>query len=486
MTPLSGGEEPLIALVDDDPSILLSASIVLRGAGVGRILTVEESRSLLPLMENTEIAAVVLDLVMPHPTGEELLPQIVQRHPETPVIVMTATDEVSIAVGCMKDGAFDFLVKPVEENRFVACVRKALEWRGLRRQVGALKRSLLSGRLEHADAFASMVTVSPKMRALFQYVESIANTTEPVLITGETGVGKELIAEALHRVSGRSGELVPVNAAGLDDALFADTLFGHRKGAYSGAEESRTGLIARAARGTLFLDEIGDLGQTSQVKLLRLLQERKYYPLGSDVARVSDARILCATHRDLEAMMAEGRFRSDLYFRLQVHRIEIPSLRERPEDIAPLARHFLAEAARSLNREVPELPDDFFMRLVSGHFPGNVRQLRALIFDAVARSGRGELPMDSFGKALRTTAAPASFVVQQTPLKVTGGGGLFRGIGGRLPTLKEAERELIEEALLRSGGNQGVAANFLGISRQALNQRLRKKKGGEEEAMDAV
>ncbi|MBF0628312.1 MAG: sigma-54-dependent Fis family transcriptional regulator [Magnetococcales bacterium] len=478
MTSSAISEEPVIVLVDDDPSILLAASFVLRGAGVGRIITLEESRDLLPLMATQEVSTVVLDLVMPHLSGDELLPRLVQRYPETPVIVMTATDEVSTAVGCMKDGAFDFLVKPVEENRFVACVRKALEWRGLRRQVGALKRSLLSGRLEHADAFAAIVTASPKMRAVFQYVESIAQTAEPVLITGETGVGKELIAEALHRVSGRSGALVPVNAAGLDDALFADTLFGHKKGAYSGAEESRTGLIAQAARGTLFLDEIGDLGHSSQVKLLRLLQERKYYPLGSDVARVSDARILCATHRDLEAMMAEGRFRSDLYFRLQVHRIEIPPLRERPEDIAPLAHHFLAEAAESLNRELPDTPPGLFSLLASGHYPGNARQLRAMIFDAVARADRhGPLPLDPIRKALRNNSE--STVIAPVPLAVEGSG-LFRGVADRLPTLKEMENELVAEALVRSGGNQGVAAHFLGISRQALNQRLRKKRDEED------
>ncbi|MBF0270857.1 MAG: sigma-54-dependent Fis family transcriptional regulator [Magnetococcales bacterium] len=474
MNALALPEEPLIVLVDDDPSILISASFVLRGAGVGRIVTLEDSRALLPLMERQEVCAVVLDLVMPHLSGDVLLPRLVQRHPETPVIVMTATDEVSTAVGCMKDGAFDFLVKPVEENRFVACVRKALEWRGLRRQVGALKRSLLSGRLEHADAFASIVTVSPKMRAVFQYVESIAPTTEPVLITGETGVGKELIAEAIHRVSGRSGELVPVNAAGLDDALFSDTLFGHKKGAYSGAEENRTGLIAKATRGTLFLDEIGDLGQGSQVKLLRLLQERKYYPLGSDVPRVSDARILCATHRDLEGMMAEGRFRSDLYFRLQVHRIEVPSLRERLEDIVPLARHFLAEAAQSLGREIPETPAGLFALLASGHYPGNARQLRAMIFDAVARAGPGEvLPMEALRKSIRANVGGVALVSEPMVME---GSGWFRGVTGRLPTLKEVEFDLIVESMRRAGGNQGVAANFLGISRQALNQRLRKKK----------
>lgn len=462
--------EPVIALVDDDSSLLLSASVLLRSAGFGNIITIEDSRKILPLLETTEISTVVLDLVMPYIAGDELLPQIVHRYPETPVIVMTATDEVSTAVGCMKDGAFDFLVKPVDETRFIACIKKALEWRGLRQQVGALKRSLLSGQLEHADAFSPIVTGSIKMRAVFQYMESIARTGEPVLITGETGVGKELIAEALHRVSGRSGELVCINVAGLDDALFSDTLFGHKKGAYSSAEESRTGLIARAAQGTLFLDEIGDLSHASQIKLLRLLQERKYYPLGSDVPKVSDTRILCATNRDPDKMMADGCLRPDLYFRLQVHRIEIPPLRERQEDIPLLISYFLGEATRNMHKEPPEIPTQLYSLLTTCRFPGNIRQLRALIFDAVARMNKGVLPLEPFQKAAQASPGIASFSIPMDQKA------LFGNLTGRLPTLKEVEQDLVLEALTRANGNQGIAANFLGISRQALNQRLRKKK----------
>ncbi|MBF0182647.1 MAG: sigma-54-dependent Fis family transcriptional regulator [Magnetococcales bacterium] len=465
--------EPLIALVDDDASMLYAARVLLRSAGFSNIAVLEDSRAILPMLETTDVAVVVLDLVMPHIGGDRLLPQIVHRHPETPVIIMTATDEVATAVECIKGGAFDFLVKPVDENRFVSCLRKALEWRDLRRQVGALKRSLLTGRLEHEAAFVPIVTGHPKMRALFQYMESIAGTNEPVLITGETGVGKELIAEALHRVSGRGGELVPVNVAGLDDALFSDTLFGHKKGAYSGAEENRTGLIARAGQGSLFLDEIGDLGHASQVKLLRLLQERKYYPLGSDVPRVSDARILCATNRDPDKMMVDGHFRSDLYFRLQVHRIEIPPLRERPEDIPLLADHFLREAAREMRKEVPEPSEEIYDLLEACRFPGNVRQLRALIYDAVARAHQGHLPLEPFRQAAKSAPGPSRSVFR---LAGEGSGGLFRNVAGRLPTLQEAEQELVEEAMTRAKGNQGVAAGFLGISRQALNQRLKKKR----------
>ncbi len=373
------------------------------------------------------------------------------------------------AVACMKEGAFDYLVKPVEESRFVSSVKRALELRALRRQVGALKHSLITDRLEHGEAFSSIVTVSRKMRSLFQYLEAIAGSSEPVLITGETGSGKELLAEAVHRLSSLKGEFVPVNMAGLDDTLFSDTLFGHRRGAYSGADTAREGMVARAAGGTLFLDEIGDLTLASQVKLLRLLQERQYYPLGSDMAKISDARILCATHRDLNARMAEEAFRSDLYYRLSVHQVDVPPLRERKEDIPVLLAFFAAEAADSLEKKPIEAHPELLTLLANYHFPGNVRELRAMVFDAVARHKSGPvLAVKSFRKTIKNqiTATP---VGKQT-IDST-------GPDGRFPTLKEAERLHIEEALLRAGGNQGTAAALLGISRPALNRRLARMKG---------
>ena len=266
----TGNSFPVV-LVDDESTVLLSSGMILRSAGREEVLSVEDSRDLLPLLAEREAAVVVLDLFMPYISGTQLLPQIIREHPELPVIVMTATQEVETAVACMKEGAFDYLVKPAEESRFVSSVKRALEMRALRRQMDALKRSLMTDQLKHGEAFSSIVTVSRRMRSLFQYLEAIAGSGEPVLIMGETGSGKELLAEAVHRLSGRSGEFVPVNVAGLDDTLLSDTLFGHRKGAFSGADTARDGMVARAAGGTLFLDEIGDLSLVSQVKLLRLL-----------------------------------------------------------------------------------------------------------------------------------------------------------------------------------------------------------------------
>jgi len=359
----------------------------------------------------------------------------------------------------------------VEESRFVSSVKRALELRALRRQVVALKHSLMSDHLEHSEAFAHIVTASRRMRALFQYLEAIAGSGEPVLITGETGSGKELLAEAVHRLSGRKGAFVPVNVAGLDDTLFSDTLFGHRKGAFSGADATREGMVARAGGGTLFLDEIGDLTAASQVKLLRLLQERQYYPLGSDVAKMSDARVLCATHRDLDARMAEERFRSDLFFRLSVHQVDIPPLRERKEDIPSLTAFFIEQAAESLDKKPPEAAAELLTLLANYHFPGNVRELRSMVFDAVARHKSGPtLSAKSFRKAVKATQAKG------IPADANQGEAPAVSADGKFPTLKEAEWMHIQQALQRAGGNQGTAAALLGISRPALNRRLARQK----------
>ena len=459
----SGDPLPVI-LVDDESTVLLSSRMILGSAGIKNVHTVEDSRELMPLLAGQEVAAVVLDLFMPYLSGTQLLPEIVREHPDIPVIVMTASQEIETAVVCMKEGAFDYLVKPVEESRFVSSIKRALELRALRRQMGALKRSLISDQLEHSEAFSSIITASRKMRSLFQYLEAVSGSSEPVLITGETGTGKELLAESVHRLSGRGGEFVAVNVAGLDDALFSDTLFGHRKGAFSGAETSRDGMVARAAGGTLFLDEIGDLTPASQVKLLRLLQEGQYFPLGSDVAKVSDARILCATHRDLGSRIAEETFRSDLFYRLSVHQVDIPPLRQRREDIPALVTFFSAEAAASLDKKAPEASPELLNLLENYHFPGNVRELRAMIFDALARHKSGPvLAAKSFRKTIKQqlNGAPGGTKKNATDDR-----------DGRFPTLKEAERLHIEEALRKAGGNQGTAAALLGISRPALNRRL--------------
>jgi DNA-binding NtrC family response regulator len=457
-----------ILLVDDEPQILLISSVVLRTAGINNFTTVGDSREVMPLLALKDFSLIVIDLSMPHVSGHELLNEINSSFPQVPVIVVTATDDLDTAVDCMRSGAFDYLVKPVDMNRFLTSVKKALEMSALKKEVSSLKQYLLTDQLEHEAVFSQIITASKKMRSLFQYIEAIASSHQPVLITGETGVGKELIAAAIHELSGREGPFLAVNIAGLDDTIFSDTLFGHKKGAYTGAEDARDGLVLQASGGTLFLDEIADLKETSQVKLLRLLQERKYFPLGSDIAKQSDARFVVATNRDIQAMISDGRFRKDLYYRLRGHQINIPPLRERTEDIELLLNHFFEEAAISLGKTRPSYPRELITLLTTYQFPGNIRELRSMVFDAVARHRSGIVSMDSFKEVIRYDSAI------NVPDFSSGArtADLLTGIFGKFPTLKEAEDFLISEAMRLSKNNQGIAASLLGLTRQALNKRL--------------
>ncbi|MFZ5776132.1 MAG: sigma-54-dependent transcriptional regulator [Thermodesulfobacteriota bacterium] len=457
-----------ILLVDDEEAWLHGFSLTLRSLGLNNIVCCQESTRVLELLAGQEVSVVVLDLTMPHLSGEELLPLIVQEHPQVPVIIITGLDLVDTAVQCMKLGAFDYFTKVTEEARLVAGVRRAIDFGRLRQENDQLKEHFLKDKLDQPEAFSRIITHNKAMRSIFQYMESIASTGEPVLISGETGVGKELIAQALHALSGRKGEFVPVNVAGLDDTMFADTLFGHKRGAFTGAEQSRRGLIDLAAGGTLFLDEIGDLSQASQIKLLRLLQEREYFPLGSDIPKRTDCRMIFATHRNLQEMQESATFRKDLYYRLHAHRIQIPPLRERLDDIPLLVDHFIDKAAERLGRKKPAYPKELFPLLGTYTFPGNVRELQNMVFDAVSKHKSRTLSMDSFKEYLRERRPGLEEEPRQPlPAKTP-----FSDLG-RLPSLKEVGYLLVLEALSRAGGNQAIAAEMIGVTRQALNWRLK-------------
>ena len=339
----------------------------------------------------------------------------------------------------------------------------------LRMELTSLKHHLLTDQLEHEEAFSPIVTRSKQMRAVFQYVEVIATSNQHVLITGETGVGKELIAKAIHTVSGRKGDFIAVNVAGLDDMMFSDTLFGHRKGAYTGADQTREGLIARASGGTLVLDEIGDLNESSQVKLLRLLQERTSYPLGSDVPRETDVRIVVATNQNIQDLISKGRFRKDLFYRLRAHQVHIPPLRERRDDIPLLLDYFLSEASKSLKKKRPTPTPELVQLLTAYDFPGNVRELRAMVYDAITRHKSGKLSLVSFREFIGKDYIG---VVSAGPSLTLDDTNALSRILGHFPTLKKIEQLLIAEALERSNRNQGTAASMLGMTRQALNKRL--------------
>jgi DNA-binding NtrC family response regulator len=318
------------------------------------------------------------------------------------------------------------------------------------------------------------VTRSRRMRALFQYLEVVARSPQPVLISGESGTGKELVARAIHRLSGCSGELVAVNLAGLDDALFSDTLFGHKRGAFSGADQLREGLIVKAADGLLLLDEIGDLADSSQVKLLRLIQEREFYPVGSDIPRKCDARIVCATNRDIRQLAEGGRFRNDLYYRLNVHHVALPPLRERKEDIPLLLDHFIGQAADSLGITPPSYPKELLELLAAYHFPGNVRELEGMVIDAVVRSNSRTLSQEPFRRFI--TAERRNLLSIPPAVDDVTRQRMLEGIWGYFPTLREAEELLIDLALKVARDNQGIAATMLGLKRQTLNMRLKARK----------
>jgi DNA-binding NtrC family response regulator len=363
------------------------------------------------------------------------------------------------------------MVKPVEENRMLSGIRRALELRELRRDYNSLKDSLIEHQPRRPEAFQHIITRNAIMRSLFQYAENVAPTPRPVLITGETGVGKELMAHAIHTLSSRTGPFIPVNISGVDDNLLSDTLFGHRKGAYTSAEDTRPGLIEEARHGTLFLDEIGDLSQASQIKILRLIQEGEYLPLGAANPQTTDTRIIAATNRNLEELQQHGRFRRDLYYRLQTHRIHIPPLRQRKEDIPLLINHFLEKTARALDRKAPAVPAQIIELLNTWHFPGNIRELEAMVFDALSHNTGPALSLTLF----RSRIAPG----HAHPHTVNAAAGNTDNPFHRcnpLPTLKEAASLLIEEALHRAGNNQRNAAALLGITPPSLNRRLKNMK----------
>ncbi|MHC1696838.1 MAG: sigma-54-dependent transcriptional regulator [Geobacteraceae bacterium] len=460
-----------ILLVDDEEHILNSSRLLLLSSGFSAVLTQSDSREVLPLLEKQPVSVIVLDLHMPKFSGVELLARLVNEYPHIPVILVTANDEVATIVECMRMGAFDYIIKPVEATRLVASVRKAMDHSNLSHEVASLKQRLLSDELQNPAVFAQIATGNKRMRALFQYVEVIAPTLQPTLITGETGTGKELFARAIHDLSGCKGEFIPLNVAGLDDNMFSDTLFGHRKGAFTGAEQNREGMVACAKGGTLFLDEIGDLDNSSQVKLLRLLQEKEYYPVGSDLLRKSDARIVMATNRNLPKLIAEGKFRNDLYYRLCAHQLQIPPLRERLEDIPLLLNHLLSKAAAAMNKKIPAYPPQLVVLLSIYSFPGNVRELEGMVFDALVRHVSGILSMESFRLATGDVRANAE-VEDAPPLE---GNNPLHALFGHFPTIGEVEDYLINEALKLAKNNQGIAANLLGMNRQTLNKRLKNR-----------
>lgn len=478
--------ESAILLLDDDEGLRKRVELLLAGAGIDNLVSTDDPGRAAALVAERSVGLVLLDLFMPGASGERLLREFSAAAPDLPVIVLTAASDTETVVRCMRAGAADYVVKPIDETRLMVSVWNALATLELRREARGFRDRVLEGKLERPTAFAAIVTQDPRMLALFKYVESVAPSRQPVLITGETGTGKELFARAVHEASGRAGPFVAVNVGGLDDTMFSDSLFGHRKGAYTGADSQRAGLLKEAANGTILLDEIGDLEPHSQIKLLRLLQEGEYYPLGSDSPLRSEARVVAATTRDLRAAAAAGDFRSDLFYRLQTHPVVIPPLRDRPGDLGLIVASLVAKSAGDLalpfsgQAEEAACAASIESALAGYDFPGNVRELESLVHDAVAGSRGGQVDVGALRKRVGRPGVPEA---RGELGAVSPQGGLAEGRSlpplaqtlaeGRIPTIEAAERELIRMAVESSSGNLSLAAATLGISRQTLYNRLR-------------
>ncbi|MCP4717862.1 MAG: sigma-54-dependent Fis family transcriptional regulator [Desulfobacteraceae bacterium] len=457
-----------VLLVDDEQTALDSMEMVLLSNGITNILKCRDSRNVLSMLDTCSVNLVLLDLVMPYLSGEELLEQITGKHPHIQVIIITGMDNVKTAVNCMKKGAFEYLVKPVDEYNLITNIKHALEVHELKMGLASLQSRFFSKKtFASPSVFDSIITKDPAMFQIFNYIEAIAGSRQPVTITGESGTGKELVARALHKADSGNKPFCSVNIAGFDDTLFSDALFGHVKGAFTGAGKIRQGFVEKAGNGVLFLDEIGDLSSGAQIKLLRLLQEKEYYPLGSDRVRPLEARIIAATNYDLRQQMQSGKFRKDLYYRLFTHSIQLPPLRERKHDIPLLLLHFIKKAAKDMQLDIPDFQDNLLFILQAYDFPGNIRELEAMVYDAVTTHDKNEkmLSLDSFENRMDKS------MIQNKTEDISLNKILFPDI---LPDLQTATSCLVQEAMHRSHNNQTLASRILGISQPALSKRLKK------------
>jgi len=437
-----------VLVVDDDAEIrgLLADALEHWGYRVALAGTAAEALELLPARA---FDAAFCDIRMPGTDGIELLRQLKRHDPSLEVVMMTGFPEVATAVEALKLGAYDYLTKPLHLDELRHLLGRVLERRLLQQEVHDL-RSRLGERL----GLEELVGVSPAMTRVKEMMVKVAATDSPVLIAGESGTGKELVAAGIHRLSPRSrGPFIPVNCGAIPADLLESELFGHVRGAFSGAVADTLGLFRSADGGTVFLDEVAELPAPLQVKLLRVLQEKEVRPVGSAKSHAVDVRVIAATNRRLEEAVREGSLRQDLFYRLDVVRVEIPPLRERKADIPALVAHFLHRFNRRFGREVTGIAPAAMAALMAHDFPGNVRELENLLERAYALGvGREITPGDLPSFSARPEAPPAA---------------------GELPTLAQAERTLILRALELYGHDKDRAARALGISRRTLYRRLK-------------
>jgi DNA-binding NtrC family response regulator len=468
MTERLKGTPPKILFVDDSMEFLEGIRFSLLANKDFEVVTLSDSRQALTYLSRDTYSAVFLDWIMPEPTGANLLPIIVETFPRLPVIIMTGLNDLDTAVNCMRQNAFDYITKPVDMNRLEMTINRAIEMNELSSQNKQMEEYLLGKPLINPDIFSDILTQNDKMQSIFKLIETISLSRYPVFIEGETGVGKELIAKAVHRASRVKGDLVALNIAAYDPQMIDDMLFGHQKGAFTGANGSREGFIAKAQGGTLFLDEIGDLSPECQIKLLRFLQEGEFHRLGSDAVHKSNARIIVASNKNFKDLMQKGKFREDLYHRLNNHKITVPPLRERREDILLLAKHYVAVAAKDVNKAAPRLSTELSHALINQDYPGNVRELINKVRSATVSNTSGVLTPEDFPDFKKFIASPIVQFKQFDSGQVS-----FYALFPSFPTIDEMEKLLVQEAMKKSGGKQNVTAELLGVCRQTVMKRMR-------------
>ena len=444
-----------ILVVDDDEGLLLSMKATLVSSGMPDPAIVSDGRRVMGLVRKHRFHLVLLDLIMPHLSGMEILQELKEEFPAIECVMVTAMEDVSSAVNAMKFGAYDYMVKPVSSEKLVIVINRALERYDLRHELALFQKSQTFSDLKNPAVFEGMVAKDEAMALVFHQAEAVAPTHYNVLITGESGTGKEMLARIVHTLSSRSkGPFVAVNVGAFSKTLLEDDLFGHSRGAYTGALTDKKGFFESAKGGTLFLDEITELEPALQGKLLRVIQERMLYRLGSTEARNVDVRIITATNRDIDEEVRKERFRGDVFYRLNTCHIHIPPLRERKKDILPLARHFLKIHATRNQKEIDSLAPDLANFLLNYPFPGNVRELENIIASAVLWEKESVLTLSS---ASDLASLSGSALTQNE----------------KLLTLAKVEEQHMKRILDLTGGNRTQTAKILGIGLRTLQRKLK-------------
>ena len=438
-----------ILIVDDEKNIRDGLAEAFQMEGY-KALTAGDGQTAMKMLEENYIDLVITDLKMPHISGMELLQYVKQNWPNVPVIIITAHGDIADAVKAMQQGALEFITKPLNLEHLLKLTKNALEMRQL-----SIKNEELREEVEAQQRISSIIGKSPAMRKVFDMIRKVAPTKASVLITGESGAGKELVADAIHNLSPRRDKpFIKVHCAALAESLLESELFGHEKGAFTGAQTRQRGRFELADTGSLFLDEIGEINQNVQIKILRVLQEKKFERVGGETTIEVDVRLIAATNRDLKAEIAAGRFREDLYYRLNVVNIHVPALRERREDIPLLAATFLHEFAQENGKPIEGFDQRAKQALYSYDWPGNVRELRNCIESAVVMASGKLITLDDLPPGPRSAQEKKEIHIPA------------------FCSLEEAEKIIITETLAALGGNKTKTAEVLKIGRKTLYQKI--------------